>query len=65
MRKTRESRTTQETICIDTVNLQQLLQVGRSTAVAIGLQAGARVQVGRRVLWNTEKIKRYIDSVSE
>ena len=65
MRRTREATTTPETICIDTVNLQQLLQVGRSTAVAIGLQAGARVQVGRRVLWNTEKIRKYVNCISQ
>ena len=65
MRKTRESRTTPETICIDTANLQELLQVGRATAVEIGTQANAKIKIGRRVVWNTEKIRKYVNSISQ
>ncbi len=65
MRKTRESRTTPETICIDTANLQELLQVGRATAVEIGTQANAKIKIGRRTLWNAAKVRQYINSISE
>ena len=39
--------------------------VGRYTAVKIGTAAGARVQIGSRVLWNTKKLKEYIETVNE
>lgn len=54
-----------EKIALDTNELMQVLSCGRSTAVEIGMSAGARVQVGKRVLWNTRKLKAFIDSISE
>lgn len=50
---------------VDTVELQAMLGTGRKTAVDIGMAAGARIQVGRRVLWNVKKVERYLDSISE
>lgn len=50
---------------VDTVELQAMLGTGRKTAVDIGIAAEARIQVGRRVLWNVKKIERYLDSISE
>lgn len=50
---------------LSTPELMKALSCGRSTAVKIGTAAGARVQFGKRVLWNTEKIKAYLDSISE
>ncbi len=50
---------------VDTPELQAMLSCGYQAAMCIGTEAGARVQVGRRVLWNVGKIQRYIDSVSE
>lgn len=50
---------------VDTKELQGMLSTGRKTAVDIGTAAGARVQVGRRVLWNVRRIQQYIDSISE
>lgn len=50
---------------VDTKELQEMLSSGRKTAVEIGKAAGARIKVGRRVLWNVGKIQKYIDSVSE
>ena len=52
-------------IAITTEELMNRLQSGRTTAVAIGKSAGARIQVGRRVLWNVKKIQKYLDAVSE
>lgn len=48
---------------VDTLELQILLCCGRVSAVKIGETAGARVQLGRRVLWNVSKIQKYLDEI--
>ena len=50
---------------VDTDGLKEMLSSGRKTAVEIGMAAEARVQVGRRVLWNVRKIQQYLDKVSK
>jgi len=50
---------------VDTTELQFLVCAGRKTAVDIGIAAGARIQVGRRVFWNVKKVQQYLDSISE
>ena len=50
---------------VDTAGLQAMLSSGRKTAVEIGTAAGARIQVGRRVLWNVKKVQQYLDAISE
>ena len=52
-------------ICVTTESLQDLLDCGRPSAVEIGTLAKARVEVGRRVLWNVSKVQSYIDSLAE
>lgn len=52
-------------ILVDTDELQQVLSSGRSTAVKIGTEAGARIKVGRRIFWNASKVKNYVNSVCE
>ena len=52
-------------ICVTTEGLQDLLDCGRATAVEIGGQAGARIEVGKRLLWNVSKVQSYIDSLAE
>ncbi|MGN8739177.1 hypothetical protein [Bilifractor sp. HCP3S3_D3] len=52
-------------LTVDTNELRGLLSCGRATAVKIGTEAGARIQFGHRVLWNTEKIRAYLNSISE
>ena len=52
-------------VAVDTNELRGLLSCGRATAVKIGAEAGARMQFGHRVLWNTEKIRAYLNSISE
>ena len=53
-----------EKMAIDTPQLAQMLSCGRATAVHIGEQAGAKIQIGKRILWNCNKIKNYLDSIS-
>lgn len=52
------------TLTTDTVGLMKLLCCGRQSAVKIGTDAEAKVQVGKRVLWNLPKIQKYIDTIS-
>lgn len=51
-------------LTVDTNGLQSLLDCGRVTAVEIGTQAEARIEVGKRVLWNLRKIEKYLDSIA-
>jgi len=34
-----------------------------ATAVKIGEAAGAKIQIGKRVLWNIGKVKKYLDAI--
>ncbi|MFR3386421.1 MAG: hypothetical protein ACLUUG_09805 [Lachnospiraceae bacterium] len=43
------------------LNIKQLmLSCGRATARKIGEQAGAKIVIGRRVLYSIEKVKKYL-----
>ena len=70
MRKTNQgnengfSREYLNPISVDTNGLQTILSCGRSTAVQIGSEAQARVMIGKRVLWNVEKVQMYLNNVS-
>lgn len=65
MNKRRVIDNTADYRTVDTEKLQGMLTAGRKTAVEIGTAAGARIQVGRRVLWNVAKIQKYLDAISE
>ena len=54
-----------ETVAVSTEGLKEMLSCGYQSAVEIGTQAHARIQIGRRVLWNVSKIQRYLDEISE
>ncbi|MCM1189379.1 MAG: hypothetical protein NC541_08790 [bacterium] len=60
----KQSEVTDRTIAVDTKALMELLHCGRVTAVKIGTDAEARIQVGKSVLWNLPKIQRYVDVIS-
>ena len=64
MRKTNKVKN-EQAILLDTAELAASLCAGRTSAVKVGTAAGARVQIGRRVLWNIEKVRAYLDTVSE
>jgi hypothetical protein len=64
MRKT-QAFETKEKITVDIVALQAMLSVGRKSATEIGEKAGAVTRVGRRKLYNVEKVKQYMDSLTE
>lgn len=65
MRKTRITQVSMDDLTVDTAGLQCLINAGRKTAVDIGMAAGARITVGRRVLWNVSKIRKYLDDMAE
>ena len=48
----------------NTETLAEYLDCGRSTAVKIGEAAGAKIQMGKRILWNVRKVQRYLDSIA-
>lgn len=49
---------------VNSETLANYLDCGRATAVKIGEAAGAKIQIGKRVLWNTEKVKQYLDGIA-
>lgn len=65
MRKTRATQVSMDDLTVDTAGLQCLINAGRKTAVDIGTAAGARITIGRRVLWNVSKIRKYLDDMAE
>lgn len=52
------------TITTDTAGLMQMLNCGRVTAVQIGTEAQARIQINKRVLWHIPKIREYLDALA-
>lgn len=52
-------------LSVTTEELQELLSLGRQSTVEIGNAAGAKVQIGnKRVIWNVNKIKNYLNEIS-
>ena len=64
MHKLRDFETDQK-ITVGISGLQSMLCVGRNTAAQIGKEAGAVLHVGRRTLYNVDKIKKYMDTLTE
>ncbi len=65
MRKTNCEENVSLRLAVNTNELPLILGCGKDTAVKIGTEARARLQIGKRVLWNLEKIQDYLNSVSE
>lgn len=51
-------------ILVNTKELQILLSCGRFSAIKIGENAEARIEVGKRVLWNRKKIEKYLKDIA-
>ena len=58
-------RQSEQLLTVDIEKLSAMLSCGHATARKIGEQAGARVVLGRRVLYSVEKVRRYIDCLAE
>ena len=63
MRKTTEDKA-QNRLTVAVERLVAMLSCGEVTAKKIADYAEARVVVGRRVLYNVDKIKKYIDAMA-
>ena len=53
------------TLTVSTRGLMALLNCGKPTAIKIGDSAGARITVGRKVLWNVKVIEQYLNRVAK
>lgn len=64
MRRTQESTAPlSERLTVTTPQLCEILSCGYTAATRIGESAHARVQVGRRVLWSTAAVRKYLDEI--
>lgn len=50
---------------MDTEELRAYTGLGRNNAMKFGEEIGAKVKVGRRVLWDRKKIDQYLDELTE
>ncbi|MEE1249524.1 MAG: hypothetical protein UHU19_09930 [Lachnospiraceae bacterium] len=64
MNKTK-SRQVETPLTVDIDKLSALLSCGHATAKKIAEQAGAKIVIGKRVLYSVEKVRRYIDCMAE
>ena len=58
-------RATEQPITVNIERLAAMLSCGCATARKIGEQAGAKIVIGRRVLYSVEKVKKYLSSLEE
>ncbi len=64
MRKTKTAETNNK-VSVNAETLSKILDCGRPTAMKIGEAAGARFQIGKRVLYKMDKIEKYLDGIAE
>ncbi len=64
MRKTKTAETNNK-VSVNAETLAKILDCGKPTAMKVGEAAGARIQIGKRVLYKVDKIERYLDSLTE
>ena len=64
MRRTENVVNVSNKLAVDTNELRSMLCCGRDTAVRIGTEAKARLQIGKRVLWNVRRVQDYLDTIS-
>lgn len=53
------------TLLVDTAELMQLLHSTRYTALKLADMAGARVNVGKKPMFNIQRIKNYLNNLPE
>ena len=64
MRNRTVTATVGESRLMDTEELRAYTNLGRNNAVKLGEEIGAKVQIGRRVLWDRRKIDEYFNSLT-
>lgn len=65
MNKTNTSEKPETLLTVDTVTLAKMMNCGRATAYKIGTEAGAKIQLGRRVLFKVSKVNAYLEQLAE
>jgi len=66
MQKTAESSLDiAQKLLLNTQELQAVLSCGYASAVKLGMDARAKVCVGKRVLWNKHKVQEYLNNISD
>lgn len=65
MNATTRNNSLGDRVTLTSDELALFMGCGRKAAVSAGMEAGARVQIGRRVLWNVKKLQKYLDSISQ
>ena len=63
MKKTTGIRDNIGAICVTLPTLMTMLDCGRPTAESIATAAGAKFKVGKRALYNVDKIRKYINTM--
>lgn len=58
------NRDNKEFMTVNAETLAGMLDCGRATAVKIGTDAGARIQIGRRTLYKVSIVNKYLDALS-
>jgi len=53
-----------ESRLMDTEELRAYTNLGRNNAMKLGEEIGAKVKVGKRVLWDRAKIDKYLDELT-
>ena len=51
-------------LTVNADTLAGMLDCGRATAVKIGVDAGAKIQIGRRTLYKVSIVENYLDALS-
>lgn len=64
MRNRTVTMTSGESRLMDTDELRAYTNLGRNNAMKLGEEIGAKVQIGRRVLWDRRKIDEYFNSLT-
>lgn len=60
-----KQRETNRKLAVDIEGLAAMLSCGQATARKIGEDAGARILIGRRVLYSVNKVEQYLDLMAE
>lgn len=52
-------------LLVNTHELMVVLGCGRPSAIEVGTKAGAKVMLGRKVMWNLAAVRKHLDSTAE
>ena len=64
MRNRVVAATHMESRLVDTEELRAYTNLGRNNAMKLGEQVGAKVRIGKRVLWDRKKIDQYLNALT-